>query len=232
MSKTIMLNSRFWEDNYISELDPIEKLLFIYCLTNPRISISGIYEVPLRNIELDTGIAIKVIEKVFEKFQFNVKIAYREGWVCIIKYPKYQNYRSPLIQKAVRNELAIVPKFLLDYFILIGYPIHTLFIGLKGKGKDKEEDKDKEDKNNFEKFWTEYPRKISKKKAEQVFLKISPDNELFKKIMSTLETAKRLPQWTKDNGQFIPHPTTWLNQERWNDELEVKTKLKSKYEGI
>ena len=33
--------------------------------------------------------------------------------------------------------------------------------------------------------------------------------------MESLEKHKRSDQWTKDGGQFVPHPATWLNQKRW-----------------
>jgi transcription elongation factor len=36
--------------------------------------------------------------------------------------------------------------------------------------------------------------------------------------MKALEWQRKCDQWTKDNGQFVPNPETWLNQGRWNDE--------------
>ena len=38
--------------------------------------------------------------------------------------------------------------------------------------------------------------------------------------MRALETQKKSDQWQRDNGAFIPHASTWLNQQRWEDELE------------
>jgi len=96
----------------------------------------------------------------------------------------------------------------------------------------------------FQKFWESYPRKIAKPKAEIAFKKINPDEILLEKILSGLEDAKQSPQWTKDNGEFIPHPTTWLNQRRWEDqincdhsqkidiELSKRAKLILEYDGI
>ena len=38
---------------------------------------------------------------------------------------------------------------------------------------------------------------------------------------------KRLDQWKKDSGRFVPYPATWLNNRRWEDELsEIKTNTK------
>ena len=46
-NKQRYVNTRFWNDTYVSSLDPIEKLLFIYLLTNEHTNISGVYEPPL-----------------------------------------------------------------------------------------------------------------------------------------------------------------------------------------
>lgn len=73
----------------------------------------------------------------------------------------------------------------------------------------------------FDKFWSAYPRKVSKKAAQKSWERIKPTDELFGRIMASLEKAKATYQWTKNNGEFIPHPATWLNQERWNDEYDT-----------
>ncbi|HEY5918591.1 MAG TPA: helix-turn-helix domain-containing protein [Chryseolinea sp.] len=76
--------------------------------------------------------------------------------------------------------------------------------------------------SGFDQFWKAYPRRIAKKKALQVWSKIKFEPDTLQKILNSLETYKKTPQWTKDNGSYIPHPATWLNQERWDDELGVQ----------
>lgn len=97
---------------------------------------------------------------------------------------------------------------------------------------DKEEDCQEEGKEevtiltpteiNFNKFWKEYPKKVSKQKAFESFKKIKMDNHLFKLILKQLELFKQTKDWNKDNGQFIPYASTWLNQKRWEDEISEK----------
>lgn len=70
----------------------------------------------------------------------------------------------------------------------------------------------------FEQFWDKYPRKVDKKGTERVFARIKGIDELMPKILDALEKQKHSEQWNKDGGQYIPHPKTWLNQERWNDQ--------------
>ena len=71
----------------------------------------------------------------------------------------------------------------------------------------------------FNEFWQLYPKKIGKKAARQAWMRLKPNKELFDKIIEAVKTQKLSEQWTKENGKYIPHPTTWLNQGRWDDEL-------------
>ena len=74
----------------------------------------------------------------------------------------------------------------------------------------------------FDQFWAAYPRKVAKPEAMKAWARIAPDDELAAKIMDGLAKAKASRDWNKDDGMFIPHPTTWLNQQRWEDVLEVE----------
>lgn len=72
----------------------------------------------------------------------------------------------------------------------------------------------------FKQFWELYPRKEGKGAAKKSWEKINPNAELFEKIMSAVrENIEHNPQWQRNNGQYIPHPTTWLNQGRWDDDI-------------
>ena len=70
----------------------------------------------------------------------------------------------------------------------------------------------------FDQFWKAYPRKESKPNAKKAFEKIKPDEELLQKMLTAIEKWKATDQWQEDGGRYIPHPSTWLNQRRWEDE--------------
>ncbi len=72
--------------------------------------------------------------------------------------------------------------------------------------------------DDFLSFWGEYPRKVGKSKAWAAWKKIKAPASTLKLILKALEWQSKSEQWTKDNGQYIPHPTTYLNQGRWMDE--------------
>lgn len=76
--------------------------------------------------------------------------------------------------------------------------------------------------DDFEQFWAVYPKKVGKKAALEVWKKIKPDSDLVSEMLEAIKTQKGWPQWKKDNGQYIPNPSTWLTQGRWEDEVLPK----------
>ena len=82
--------------------------------------------------------------------------------------------------------------------------------------------------NGFDKFWEAYPNKKDKQKAMKAWAKHQPD---IVNVLKALVTQKGSDQWKKDDGQYIPLPTTWLNGARWEDEV-VGKKINSTYANI
>ena len=82
---------------------------------------------------------------------------------------------------------------------------------------------------NFLEFWAAYPRKVGRKKAGRVWDKINPSAELCAKMHATLEVWKKSDEWQKEQGSYIPHPTTWLNRGGWDDELPEQPKHERKF---
>lgn len=74
---------------------------------------------------------------------------------------------------------------------------------------------------NFEKFWKAYPKKRDKGNAEKWFKKHKPSEKLTNIMIEKIERFKDTQDWKKQDGQFIPYPTTWLNAKMWEDEFET-----------
>ena len=70
----------------------------------------------------------------------------------------------------------------------------------------------------FEAFWNAYPRKVGKPAALKAFSKAAPSEDTLRDMLGAVDEQRQSLQWLKDGGQFIPHPATWLNQQRWLDE--------------
>ena len=82
--------------------------------------------------------------------------------------------------------------------------------------------------NGFNEFWNAYPRKVGKKPSLKVWLRFQPKDystadDLFSDILEAVAASQA--EWHKagTEDRFIPHPATWLNQERWRDHAEAKT---------
>lgn len=71
----------------------------------------------------------------------------------------------------------------------------------------------------FAMFWIIYPRKDKKALAKSWFQKNKLSDETFQLIMTKLRLFCQTKMWKKQNGQYIPHAITWLNQKRWEDEI-------------
>lgn len=72
--------------------------------------------------------------------------------------------------------------------------------------------------STFVEFWDAYPKKKSKADALKAWVKLKPNSELIQTIMTNLKKAIHSQEWAKDDGQYIPYPSTWLNGRRWEDE--------------
>lgn len=73
----------------------------------------------------------------------------------------------------------------------------------------------------FARFWALYPNKKGKTSAEKAWAKLKVSESLFNLIADGLARQVVSDAWIKDGGQFIPHPSTWLNGKRWEDEVRL-----------
>lgn len=68
----------------------------------------------------------------------------------------------------------------------------------------------------FEKFWSVYPRHEGKQDARKAFDKLKVDDALLETMVNAILKQKQSDQWSEP--RYIPHPSTWLNGHRWEDE--------------
>ncbi len=81
----------------------------------------------------------------------------------------------------------------------------------------------------FAVFWDAYPRHVGKGAAWRAWLRLEVTSTDLGQMLAALDWQKTTRQWTADAGAFIPHPSTWLNQRRFEDEpsLELVPRPKS-----
>lgn len=153
MSKYRQVQVSFWQDAFVLDLTPEEKYFYIYLMTNSKSTQIGIYELPKRIIETETGYNRETVEKLLQRFVDYGKIEYHEPTkeIFINNWAKHNWNNSPKIVTRVEKELCEIKylPFVEKYLEIVGaiksdevsiqyrYPIDT-------KEKDKEKDKEKE----------------------------------------------------------------------------------------
>ena len=221
-TKSRLVNCKFWDDKYTSNLDPIEKLLFLYFLTNPLTNLIGVYEIELRRIAFDTGIDKEMVNKIIERFSRDKKIYYFDGYIIIKNFVKFQNEGSEKIKIGIKNLFNSLPENIKKFNSGVLKGIDTLShintnINTNTNNNTNSNnvlpEKTPAD-NDFEKFWDLYDKKIGdRKKIHIKFNKLKEEDR--NKIFETLpEYVNSTP-----DKKFRKNPETYLNNCSWNDEI-------------
>lgn len=88
------ISTSFWDDNWIQTLDPSEKLLFLYYMTNPLTNIAGVYKISVRRISFDTGFTSDTIGHIMAKFQVARKVFRFGEYIILPSWPLHQKWES------------------------------------------------------------------------------------------------------------------------------------------
>ena len=97
----------YWQDGFVLDLTPEEKYFYIYLMTNSKTSQCGIYELPKRIIETETGYNRETVDKLLNRFIEYKKIVYCEETreVFLMNWIKHNKIVSPKVKKCVYEEL-------------------------------------------------------------------------------------------------------------------------------
>lgn len=112
MAKNRYINTKFWEDGYIVNILPHDKLLFLYFLTSPLSNISGVYECPLKIMSAHTGFDEDELQEIIPHFEG--KIHYIDGWVYIRNFVKHQSSESASVKRGIEIEMEKIPKSIIE----------------------------------------------------------------------------------------------------------------------
>lgn len=170
---------------------------------------------------------VDILEKAIKVFkELNLIEVLDSGAIFMLDIQNYIGKSSDEAdrKRAYRNQIETEKNILLED--KCPDKCQTNLSNIKDRDKDitKDIDIDKNIyKQNFEKFWKAYPKKRDKGNAEKWFKKNNPSEELTEVMIKQVERFKDTNDWKKQDGQFIPYPTTWLNAKMWEDEFETDT---------
>lgn len=132
MAVTRYVHTAFWTDSFNLRLTPEEKYFFLYVLTNPHARQCGVYELPMRTMEFETGYNADTILKLINRFRDYGKIDYDEQTqeIMILNWPKFNCPPSVPVHKCIERELKLIKNSefhdkILTEFIRYGYGIPT-----------------------------------------------------------------------------------------------------------
>jgi len=130
--------TQFWDDDFILDLSKDERYLYFYLITNPKTTLSGIYELPYKVIEFHTSLNKVQIDRLLESLEKKEKIIYDKttNEVCIRNWLKYNITKSPKLVVSLEKSFKDVKNQNLIQFlngldtvsILYRYPIDTVCI--------------------------------------------------------------------------------------------------------
>lgn len=101
MAKLRSVSTAFWSDPFIEDLTPIEKLLFLYLITNEKTNMLGIYEASDRKISFETGIDSESISNALKRFETLGKVKRVDNWVILVNFLKHQSFNTNMKKSAI-----------------------------------------------------------------------------------------------------------------------------------
>ena len=193
MKKLRSVNTRFWDDTFISELTPTSKLLFLYLLTNPLTNVLGIYEIQLKRISFDTGIGLETVKKTLKDFETLKKVFYVDGFIVLSNFIKNQSMNTNMKTGAIKsfnelpNELKdkILDKDLEDFESLLNALKAFENSNSNSNSNIEDEDEDENENTNI----------IKSKKEKEIVLPFTSDS--FKEVWKLWMKFRAENKWIK-----------------------------------
>ena len=234
MSRIRTIKPDFWRDEELSGVSAEAALLAIgllnhaddegYFNANPKLIESDVF--PLRELSCSTTVLITELSEI--------------GYLELFKgadgkqYGRIRNFaKHQVINKKNTSKIKHLHHIEADS----RSPTVALLVGMEGNGRVIEgsaegatppvvipfEKPEKPEKQNSEftewflKFWDVWPktdRKEAKGKCFASWKKSKAESQAVE-IIAHVERLKLTQSWTKNNGEFIPSPLVYLNQQRW-----------------
>jgi DnaD/phage-associated family protein len=149
MANFRQIHVSIWKDAWFLDLEPDEKLLFVYLFSNESTSLSGIYRLARKVMHFETGLTKERASEILDKFQEAGKVYYQGDIVWIVNMRKYHETKSSKVATRIKKDLELIPDCELKQKYIAyctpnipyGYPMDT-------PPQLKEDEKENEDADN------------------------------------------------------------------------------------
>ena len=146
MANYRQIHVSLWKDEWFLDLEPDEKLLFIYLFSNESTSLAGIYRLAFKVICFETGLTPEFVKKTLKKFDDDQKVYYDDGVVWVVNMRRYHETKSIKVQTRIRNDIDEIP----DCPIKIAYLENVNTVSIPYPYPNLKEEEEEEDKKEEE----------------------------------------------------------------------------------
>lgn len=218
-----MIYSKIWTSQQVGKLSPIARVLYVGMITlaDDEGRLVGDSSYLRGQIFPYDDIAIIEVEEMRNQVEkMGLIKCYEVDDFEYIQHPNWSEYQ------VIRGDL-YKPSTLPSCNGNVTKPLRKSTLS-KDKLSKVKISKDNKYTDDFLSFWSLYPRKVGKGATWTSWKKKKDELPDIKILLEILKKQSEQEQWTKDNGQYIPNPATWLNQSRWEDEIITPEKLEIK----
>lgn len=181
------IHTRIWKDEWFLDLQPDEKLLFIYLFSNENTSLSGLYKLAFKIICFETGIDQVRAAEILGKFASSGKVFYSDSIVWIVNMRRYHSSNSIKVQKRIETDLLLIPEC--DLKIQYRYHMDMLSKVVVPNEEEKE---------------NEYEDKHEKENKDDI------DDDSFNSLYSAFVSASEIPENMIANGASVETVKKWV----------------------
>ena len=199
----------YWQDGFVLDLTPEEKYFYIYLMTNSKTSQCGIYELPKRIIETETGYNRETVDKLLDRFVEYKKIKYckETGEIFLINWLKHNRISSPKVRKCIYKELKKIKSIdmvnlFLDECYKYGYTLDESEIKIN-MGMDRVSIPIPQVKNNFEHGYGEKEKQKEKEKEKEVSHSVGRFKKLYEENIGLINGV--VAEWLIEISQTIDY---------------------------
>lgn len=242
------VQDRFWADGWVRKLNPLDRYLFLYLLTNEHTNWAGVYELDIGMMAYESGLDERDLERSFLP-RLLPKIIYVDGWVCVPNWVKHHmsesGNMSPPQKEGVKKALERVPEQIRlkireieEKSIPLPNPMERVSASSLSLASSlsssfafapdivhatENEDVTPLREKKLRGSLTGFPAfwEVYPRKEDKANASViwkELNPEEKKLATDNVRTRATSKDWIKENGKYIPLPVNYLKGKRWEDE--------------
>jgi hypothetical protein len=230
------ISVQIWSDKKFRQLTAEAQLLFLFLLTHPHLTSLGCMRGTQAGLRSESKLTPRAFDYAWNDLQ-GAELVQCDGDNHLIAIPNFIRHNPPANPNAITryaNEYQQLPECdmlvaQIDHAATVVADLdkpfrvrfHKLFVKrfpeiCANKELEKELEKEKElvpSAFGFDEFWEAYPNKVAKPVAQKAWDSLRPSSDLQAEMHKALSVQRQWRKW--QDKDFIPHPSTYLNQRRW-----------------